>query len=471
MTTLKELSLVQKAAIELLARRKARTNLLDFICYINPDYIVSHFAITVCRVLDEFIKDMVDGKRPVLCLGAPPQHGKSDIVSRYLPAYVFGHHPDLRIGGLSYGKDLASDMNRDVQRIMLSPDYGNIFPDSSLNPKRVVTVETMAKRNNDTFEIVGKKGAYVAAGVGGPLTGKKLDLGIIDDPIKNAEEALSTTVKEGIWKWYGSTFLTRLSKNSGQIIMATRWATDDLTGRILGKNPLAKWLAFKAIDDDGTALVPELHPIDKLLETKSILSDYFWSAMYQQSPKTLGGSIFKEAGVRYYLPRDLPNKFDEVIHSWDMTFKDTDGSDYVVGQVWGKRGANKYLLHQHRERMAFTATRKAVVDMANRYPEGHRKLVEDKANGSAILDSLKDVVSGLMPINPDSSKVARAHAITAEWEAGNLWLPHPDIAPWVTAMVDELTTFPAGANDDQVDAMTQAIRYFQDYEINFLDIL
>lgn len=467
----KELSLLAQAAKELLRRRKAKTNLLDFIRYINPDYIISEFSVTVCRVLDEFIADMTAGNRPVLCLGAPPQHGKSDIVSRYLPAYIFGHHPDLRIGGLSYGKDLASDMNRDVQRIMLSPEYGYIFPDSSLNPKRVVTVESMAKRNNDTFEIVGRKGAYVAAGVGGPLTGKKLDLGIIDDPIKNAEEALSPTVKESIWKWYGSTFLTRLSKNSGQIIMATRWATDDLTGRVIEKNPKAKWLAFKAISDEGEALVPELHPIDKLLETKSILSDYFWSAMYQQSPKTLGGSIFKEFGVRYYLPKDLPKKFDEVIHSWDMTFKDTDGSDYVVGQVWGRKGANKYLLHQHREKMGFTASKDAVVQMAQDWPDGHRKLVEDKANGPAIIDALKSSVSGLIPIEPDGSKVARAHAITAEWEAGNILLPHPDIAPWVDDFVDEITTFPAGANDDQVDGMTQAIRYFQDSEIDLLDIL
>lgn len=472
MTSLKKLSPLAQAAKELLGRRKAKTNLLDFIRYINPDYIVSEFSITVCRVLDEFIQSMANGERPVLCLGAPPQHGKSDIVSRYLPAYIFGHYPDLRIGGLSYGKDLASDMNRDVQRIMLSPEYGHIFPDSSLNPKRVVTVETMAKRNSDTFEIVGRKGSYIAAGVGGPLTGKKLDLGIIDDPIKNSEEALSKTIKDKVWQWYGSTFLTRLSKNSGQIIMATRWATDDLTGRVIEKNPKAKWLAFKAISDEGVALVPELHPLDKLLETKSMVGDYFWSAMYQQSPKTLGGSIFKDFGINYYLPKELPSRFDEIIHSWDMTFKDTDGSDYVVGQVWGRKGANKYLLHQHREKMAFTASKAAVVKMATDWPDGHRKLIEDKANGPAIIDALKNSVSGLIPIEPDGSKIARAHAITAEWEAGNILIPNPKAVDWsVDDFTDEVTTFPAGANDDQVDAMTQAIRYFQDSEIDLLDIL
>lgn len=446
------------AARELLRRREARASLLAFIRYINPDYIVSDFSRTVCAELEQFIADCHAGKRPVLVLEAPPQHGKSDMVSRYLPAFIFGHYPNLRIAGLSYAKDLASDMNRDVQRIMMSPAYGVLFPKSCLNQKRVVTVEAEAKRNSETFEIIGARGSYVGQGVGGPLTGKRVDIGIIDDPIKNSKEALSPTVKESIWKWYGSTFLTRLSKNSGQIIMATRWATDDLSGRVLAANPKVRRLSFPAINERGEALVPDLHPIEKLIETKAALGDYFWSAMYQGSPKTLGGAVFKDHGVRYYLPKDLPAKFDKVIQSWDMTFKDTDGSDYVVGQVWGKLGANAYLLHEVRERLSFTQSKAAVLSMTAKFPEARRKLIEDKANGPAILDSLKAEVSGMVPVEPDGSKIARAHACTAEWEAGNVFLPHPDIAPWVKDFVDEVTTFPAAAHDDRVDAMTQALR-------------
>lgn len=447
------------AAQELLKRRAARNDLYKFIQYINPDYILSDFAETVCRECDIFLNDLLAGLRPILILGAPPQHGKSDIVSRYLPAYAFGRYPDIKAAGLSYAMSLASNMNRDVQRIMMSPEYAKIFPETKLNTKHSVHSETQAKRNSEEFEIVGRNGAYVGQGVGGPLTGKRVDLGIIDDPIKNAQEALSPTVKESVWNWYKSTFLTRLSKNSGQIIMATRWAKDDLSGRVLEAYPRARSLVFPAIDHKGNALVPELHPIDKLLETKKTLGDYFWSAMYQQSPKTIGGAIFKDSGVRYYLPKDLPQKFDKVIHSWDMTFKDSEGTDYVVGQVWGKLGANTYLLHQVRDRLSFTDTQKAVKKMAADYPEGRHKLVEDKANGPAVMDSLKDIVSGLIPIEPDGSKVARAHAMTAEWEAGNIWLPHPDIAPWIVQFVDNVTTFPACAFDDEIDAMTQAVRY------------
>ena len=443
---------------EAIEREIARRQLHSFIQHINPEYIVSDFSETVCTALDEFIIEMVEGKRPVLILAAPPQHGKSDIVSRYLPAYFFGKYPDLRTAGLSYAKDLASDMNRDVQRIMMSDEYKILFPKSALNTKRVVTIDVEAKRNSETFEIVGRKGTYVSQGVGGPLTGKRVDLGIIDDPIKNAKEALSPTIKKSVWDWYVSTFKTRLSMNSGEIIMATRWATDDLSGKIISSNPRAKVLSFPAINKAGEALVPELHPIDKLLETKETLGSYFWSAMYQQSPKPQGGTVFKEGFTKYYLTKDLPKKFDKVIHSWDMTFKDTDGTDYVVGQVWGKAGANSYLLHQVRERMSFTATKTAVKRMYEEYPEGRRKLVEDKANGPAVIDSLKSTVPGLIPVEPDGSKIARAHAVTAEWEAGNVWLPHPDIAPWVKDAVEEITTFPVGAHDDVVDAMTQALR-------------
>ncbi|HHR6573402.1 TPA: phage terminase large subunit [Providencia alcalifaciens] len=444
---------------EEIEREIARRSLHEFIQYINPEYITSHFSKTVCDALDRFIIKMMNGERPVIILGAPPQHGKSDIVSRYLPAYIFGKYPDLRIAGLSYGKDLASDMNRDVQRIMMSDEYAALFPLSCLNAKRVVTIEVEAKRNSETFEIVGRKGTYISQGVGGPLTGKKVDLGIIDDPIKNAKEALSPTTKQSVWNWYVSTFKTRLSKNSGEIIMATRWATDDLSGRVIENNKKAIVLEFPAINDDGEALVPELHPIDKLLETKAILGDYFWSAMYQQKPKPGDGQIFHEEFAHYYLPKDLPESFDEIIHSWDMTFKDSDGTDYVVGQVWGKKGANAYLLYQIRKRMSFTETLKAVKLLVEKYPQARRKLVEDKANGPAVIDSLKSIISGLVPIEPDGSKIARAHACTAEWEAGNVWLPHKAIAPWITETVDEITTFPFAGHDDTVDAMTQALRY------------
>jgi predicted phage terminase large subunit-like protein len=355
-------------------------------------------------------------------------------------------------------------MAQDVRRNLADDRHKKLFPDIGVKSKFAVNrIGEFSNHNGD--------GAYVGVGVGSGLTGRPVDIGIIDDPVKNEKEALSPTVKEGHWNWYQSVFTTRLSENSGQIIMATSWAEDDLPGKVQAQfagDPRLTVLKFPAINEPGEvgfndrlprgALAPELKSMAFLLEVKSLFSDYWWAAMYQQNPRPLGGNVFKEDGIRYYFPKDLPEKFDKVIASWDCTFKDTDGTDYVVGQVWGKKGANSYLLAQKRARMSFTRTVNEVKSLRDEWPQIREILIEDKANGPAVIDTLKATVHGIIPIEPDGSKLARAHAVTSYWEAGNVWVPHPDIAPWVKDLINELTTFPAAANDDQVDATSQALR-------------
>lgn len=451
----------KKAAIELLARRKARGDLHSYIQYINPDYIISDFSRSVCKSIDQFLADMMNGKRPVLVLGAPPQHGKSDIVSRYLPSYFFGKFPDQRVAGLSYGKDLASDMNRDVQRIMMGQEYANLFPDSCLNAKRVVSIEVEAKRNSETFEIVGHKGSYISQGVGGPLTGKKVDLGIIDDPIKNAAEALSETKKISVWNWYVSTFLTRLSKNSGQIIMATRWAEDDLSGRVLERIKNATCLAFKAICDDGKALVPELHPIEKLLETKKILGEYFWSAMYQQSPTAIGGDMFKLEHWKYYTT--LPKITRKLIFG-DTALKTGEKNDFSVLQCWGQSyDGGIYLIDQLRgkwEAPELEVNTKAFYNK-HRNADGcacSGVYIEDKASGIGLIQSLKRSGIPIVGIPRSVDKITRMHCGTPMIEAGNVHLPEE--APWLIDYLSEFSAAPNGVHDDQIDPTLDAIATF-----------
>lgn len=464
---------LRERQLRLLQAEMARRSFAAFVSYTFPGYHHSAFSLAVCEALDQFLREAVAGLRPVLILGAPPQHGKSELVSRRFPAYIFGLYPELRIAACSYAADLARDMNRDVQRIMLDELYAALFPESTLNPKRVVTIESQALRNSDRFDILGHRGYYVCAGVGGPLTGKSVDIGIIDDPIKNEEEARSPTVKRNIQRWYETVFLTRLSKNSGHIIMSTRWAVDDLAGVVAKNNPRAKVLLFPAISAEGHPLVPELHPLDKLLETKSMLSPAQWSALYQQNPVQEGGNIFQEAWfTRRWNVGNLPEFFDEIILSWDMTFKGTDGSDYVVGQVWGRKGVNYYLLHQVRARMSYTATKGAVRTMAAQYPQRAGVLIEDKANGPAVMDDLKDEIDDLLPVEPYGSKVARAYAVTSVFAAGNVYIPEDEVAhPWVPDYIAEMISFPAGSNDDQVDATTQAITYLKSHGLSVWESL
>lgn len=462
---------------ELLARRLARRSLHDYITYTNPKYHVSQFSRTVCSALDKFIEDVNAGKRPVLIFQAPPQHGKSEMVSRKLPAYLLGRFPNWRIACASYAATWAESLGQDVRRNLASPSHHRLFP--PLKEKRKYTKDTNGEFTSPTGD-----GSYICDGVGGGFTGRPADIFIIDDPTKNAQEALSETTKESHWNWFQSTSTTRMSANSGLIVMATSWSEDDLPGRIAAQyanDPRMIHLCFPAINSPDEAgyrpelpagpLVPELHPLAQLLEIKNGangeggMSDYWWSALYQQSPKSLGGNVFKEnnpAGlpcIQYWLPKDLPERFDKVIDSWDCTFKDTDGTDFVVGQKWGKKGANSYLLIQVRARMSFTATKTAVKKLYDTEPIPQNVLIEDKANGPAVIDALKGDVPGILPIEPDGSKLARAHAVTSYWEAQNIWLPHPGLNSWVKTFISELTGFPAMAHDDQVDALTQALRY------------
>jgi predicted phage terminase large subunit-like protein len=452
------------AAAELLRRREARRSLSAYINYTNPKYKNSGFSAAVCAALDLFIDDMVAGRRPILVLQAPPQHGKSEIVSRKLPAYLLGRFPDWRVGAASYSDELAGAMAQDVRRNLAAAEHRRLFPQPT--EKRRYDINRTGE-----FTAPGGLGGYFGVGVGAGLTGRPVDIGIIDDPVKNEKEALSPTTKEGHWNWYQTVFTTRLSEHSGQIIMATSWAEDDLPARICNHfkgDPRLTVLRFPAINLPGEVgynpnlpegpLVPELKSLEFLHEVKSLFSDYWWAALYQQSPRALGGNVFKETGLRYYLLKDLPAKFEKIIASWDCTFKDTDGTDFVVGQVWGKAGANCYLLAQVRARMSFTKTVAEVVSLREMWPRTREILIEDKANGPAVIDTLKASVPGIIPIEPDGSKLARAHAVTSYWEAGNVWLPHPDLFPWVKELVAELTAFPAAANDDQVDALTQALR-------------
>ena len=454
----------QEAAQEFLSRYNARRRLFGYVLYTSPSYIRSRFAETVCAALDRFVSDVQAGKRPILVLQAPPQHGKSEIVSRKLPAYLLSRFPQWRIGAASYSDELANSMAQDVRRGLASPEHQRLFP-------APIQKDKFAISRIGEFTAPGGKGSYLSVGVGSGLTGRPLDIGIIDDPTKDAAAALSETVKEGQWGWYQSVFTTRLSEMSGQVIMATSWAQDDLVGRILEQyrgDPRLTHLRFPAInspDETGYdpmlpegALCPQLRTLEFLHEQKALSSDYWWAALYQQNPQPLGGNVFKNEGLRFYAPKDLPERFDKVICSWDCTFKDTDGTDFVVGQAWGNLGANVYLLDQVRNRMSFSTTVKAVVDLRQKWPQTSEILIEDKANGPAVIDVLKAQVPGIIAIEPDGSKLARSHAVTWVWEAGNVLIPYEQITPWVRSFITEVTMFPAAAHDDQVDAMTQALR-------------
>lgn len=463
--------LAQAALRELAGREYARRYLSEFVLFTMPIYQMGWVHEEVCRELDAFLAAVKRHESPRLMITMPPRHGKSELATRRFPAYAFGRDPNMTVISTSYSADLASRMNRDVQHVMEGEQYRRLFPQSALAEKRAFGPGA-SSRTSSFFEISGHSGSYRSAGVGGGITGMGGDILIIDDPLKDRAESDSPTIREKVWDWYTSTLYTRLAPGGGILLIQTRWHMDDLAGRLLeaertGEGDKWRCVNFPAIatEDEthrctGDALHPERYPLSQLLSIKAALGTRDWESLYQQRPTPDGGAIFRKEWLRYYLPKDLPDKFDKLLISWDMAFKDSEDSDYVVGQVWGKHGARFFLLDQVRGRMGFTATVQEFKELAEKWPAAVEKLVEDKANGPAVIDSLRHKVTGIIPIEPDGSKTARAHAVTPLFEAGNVYIPHPQSCAWAGDYESELLQFPAAAHDDQVDATTQALRRF-----------
>lgn len=268
----------------------SRRNLRDFVEYTKRDYVFSWHHIAICEKLDQFAK----GKIKKLMLFVPPQHGKSELATRRFPAFALGLNPNLKIAICSYSATIASNFNRDIQRIVDDPIYSEVFPKTSLNENSAVNPsKNTYLRNSETFEIVGHTGFVKTVGVGGSLTGTPVDIGIIDDPFKDRQEAMSSTIREKVWSWFTDVFETRLHNNSQQLVIMTRWDEDDLAGKILKRDSDWEVIRFPAIkkrdspDDPrqiGEVLWPEKHSLERIQKIEDT-SPVTFNSLYQQEPK------------------------------------------------------------------------------------------------------------------------------------------------------------------------------------------
>jgi predicted phage terminase large subunit-like protein len=303
------------------------------------------------------------------------------------------------------------------------------------------------------------------------VTGNPAHLLIIDDPVRTREEAYSAVTREKIWQEWMSSAKTRLAGGAKVILIMTRWHEDDLAGQILKteKNAVHINIPCEAEDNDvlgrkkGEGLFPE---IGKGTAWKDQMKASYiagegldaWNAMYQGRPSVQGGNIFKRDWFKFY--DDLPTMYQTII-SVDAAFKDTKTSDFVAIGVWGKSGANVYLLDLINERMDFVRTLEVIRLMKRKYAEANMVLIEDKANGSAIISTLRQEIMGIVPVEPLGSKESRAYAIQPFVMAGNVWLPKN--APWVEDYLDQMMRFPKSSKDDMVDMTTQALVRLKDF--------
>lgn len=308
---------------------------------------------------------------------------------------------------------------------------------------------------------------------------------IVDDPIKNQEEAQSPTYRNKVWNWYTSTLYPRIEgERAGVLVTLTRWHEDDLAGRLLRlaeNNPEAdqweilKFPAVKETDPDdvdpretGEPLWPDKFPLSILEKNKSNDS-YVWNALFQQRPSAPEGNIIRRDWIHRF--RSEPAGISNVVVSWDMTFKKT-GSSWCVGQIWWPGPNGFYILHQERGKWDFTVALKKVIALhkfaSERWRSVKETLIEDAANGPAIISSLRGVIPAVIPIQARESKVERLSTVAPMFEGGDVWAP--ESAPWVDGFIEELVSFPNAADDDQVDAASMALNRFRAYKVRAIKL-
>ena len=417
-----------------------------------------------------YLQRIAEGERLFIIVELPPQHGKSTFITETFPAYYLMKNPDKLAMVVSYSEELFKKFGRKNR------EKFRLYSDELFNLN--ISSETASVSE---WGIQDHLGQLYSTSILGGATGRGANLIIIDDPIKNRAEAESKTIRDKIYAEWQDTFYSRLSADGSVIVIMTRWHEDDLAGRLLKEMKLP-WIEIKipaiAEENDllgrkpGQALAPEIGKDEEWAEqTKAVTGSRGWAALYQQRPTPAGGDIFKRSWAKFYVPTIdmkvklglgddvaiLPISFDIQLQSWDCTFKDKDTSDYVSGQVWGRSGVDNYLLDRHHERMGIVDTMKAIQVMTSKWPNAIAKLIEDKANGSAVIEMLQKKIKGIVAINPQGGKEVRAQAVAPLWEAGNVYLPHPLWKSYTDEILDELTAFPNADHDDDVDSMSQAL--------------
>jgi len=401
-------------------------------------------------LIAEKLEAVERGEIDRLMINMPPRHGKSELASRRFPAWFLGRHPSKSVIAASYNSDLATDFGRQVRNILATPEYEVLF-DTKLSD------DSRAANRWNTAD----GGGYVAAGVGTAITGRGADILLIDDPLKDREEADSELQRQKIWDWYTSTAYTRLAPGGRVIVIQTRWHEDDLTGRLIADEARGgdKWvkLELPAIDDSGNALWPDFYPLHVLERTRSVLTaggrSRDWSALYQQRPTPDEGDYFKREWFRYY---DIAPIHLRTYGASDYAVT-AKGGDYTVHLIAGvDPDDNLYILDVWRSQAESHVWVETYIDMIAKWKPlkwGQEQGQIIKSLGPFIDKRMRErrVYCHQEPMSSVADKPTRARSFQARASMGKVYLPHN--APWVPDLISEMLTFPAGKHDDQIDAL------------------
>ena len=432
-------------------------------CYFvhKGKWIDTKFHKFLADKVQSFVETETGNPYDILVLSTPPQHGKSMTVTETFPSWYEGKYPDRRCIVACYNDDFAGKFGRRNKAKL--EEYGQF-----------VFGVTLSKSSDRDIEIADRGGSIITRGIMSGITGNSGDLIIIDDPVKNRQEADSVNYRERLWEEWQNSIKTRTQAGTKIIIIQTRWHEDDLAGRVIREESNVEVINIpvEAEENDllgrnvGDSLCPEIGKDNAWL--RSFKQSYqggmrAWNALFQGRPTSEEGNVFKRDWWQFY--DVLPKKLPLIAISVDATFKDTAGTDFVAIEVWGKVNADFYLIDLIKQRMDFPDTLRAIKAMNAKYPERHSILIEDKANGPAIIAMLKHEIPGIVAIEPDGSKTARANAVTGIIESGNVYLPR--FADFTSEFIEELASFPTGINDDLVDSCTQFLNKYKFFNADY----
>lgn len=440
-----------------LAKRLAREHYFNYVQYTTPGYKESKFHKFLCDSIEKFITTVTGNAFDILCLSVPPQLGKSTTVTEALPSWFLMRDPTKKVILAGYNEDFCTRFGR-RNKEKIETYAHELYPDCELAASPCSNVE---------FETT-KKGRCVSRGIYSGITGNPADLVVIDDPIRNQADADSETMMNNLWGEYLASIRTRIAPGGKIVIIQTRWVEDDLIGRVIEEEEHVTYINIPCECDDeendplgrklGDSICPELGRGNAWLKDfkKAYLSDNgsrVWNALFQGRPTALEGNLIKKEWWNFYdvLPEVIPYK----IISVDAAFKDGENNDFVAIQKWGKVDKKMYLIEAIKKHLNFVDTLSAIRTMKQVDPDILFILIEDKANGSALINVLSGEIEGVIPVKPEGGKVSRVNAVSPAIERGDVYLPR--FASFVDDYIKEFSAFPNGAHDDQVDSTSQAL--------------
>ena len=483
----RELSRQQQAQQEIARRELARRSLLPFVMRFEHEYQAGWVHKVIARELMEFSEQVARRESPRLMITMPPRHGKSMLASQYWPAWHLGRFPHHEFINTSYAQSLQMDFSRKIQELVKSEDYHHLFGNLGVT-KGNEAVERWSLYDFDKEKRTG--GGILAAGVGGPITGRGAHIFLIDDPVKNRDEAESPTIRETAKSWYSSTAYTRLAPGAGIVVIQTRWHDDDLSGYLLSEMREAekemaaadgewpedadRWrcVDFPAIatSDEkyrstGEALHPERYDLKALRKIKRTQAPRDWAALYQQNPQVEEGAYFQK---KYFKMFKTKPPYLDIYCAGDLAISKKESADWSVFYVVGKdHDGQLYFLEEYRGRWDAMEIIETIFKIHRKY--NPRKFGLEKGQISLTLDTflkrrmreeeIYDLFLEELPPGKQDKEL-RARTIQGLMSLGHVWWPEG--ALWVDDAMNELLRFPSGVKDDRVDAAAWVAKMIAD---------